>query len=62
MVFETSVDELYKLRVIPGIMRPNILHTINPLYKYSLSIPGVIFRNNPNDVEKQITINGNLAK
>jgi uncharacterized protein (TIGR03032 family) len=52
MVFETSVDEIYDVRVLPDMLRPNVLNTINPLHKYSLSIPGATFWANPEDVAK----------
>jgi hypothetical protein len=40
LMYQTSVDEIYDIQVLPGILRPGILNTINPMYKYGLSIPG----------------------
>jgi uncharacterized protein (TIGR03032 family) len=43
IIYETSVEEIYDVHVLPGIMRPNILNTIRPEYKMGLSIPGNTF-------------------
>ena len=43
MKYETSVDEIYSLKVLANTIRPNILNTTNPIHKYSLSIPGQTF-------------------
>ena len=43
LIYQTSVDEIYDIQVLPGIVRPGILNTINPMYKYGLSIPGNTF-------------------
>lgn len=45
--YQTSVDEIYEVKVLPDFIRPNILNTINPIHKYSLSIPGKTFWANP---------------
>jgi len=45
--YETSVDEIYSLKVLANTIRPNILNTTNPIHKYSLSIPGQTFWANP---------------
>ncbi len=47
--YETSIDEIYSLKIIANTIRPNVLNTINPIYKYSLSIPGQTFWANPNE-------------
>ncbi len=47
MVYKTSVDEIYSLKILKNSNRPNILNTTNPLHKYSLSIPGQTFWANP---------------
>ncbi|MBL4585714.1 MAG: TIGR03032 family protein [Flavobacteriales bacterium] len=47
MNYETTVDEIYSLKVLPNTIRPNILNTINPIHKYALSIPGQTFWANP---------------
>lgn len=46
--FITSIDEVYEVKIIPDTVRPNILNTINPIHKYSLSIPSATFWANPN--------------
>lgn len=47
MKYETSVDEIYSLKILANTIRPNILNTINPIHKYSLSIPGHTFWASP---------------
>lgn len=47
MIFETSVDEIYDLQIIPGSNRLGILNTINDIHKQSLMIPGATFWANP---------------
>jgi uncharacterized protein (TIGR03032 family) len=41
--FETTVDEIYEVKVLRNVRRPNFLNTIDPVYKYSLAIPGKTF-------------------
>ena len=41
--FQTSVDEIYSLKILANSIRPNILNTMNAIHKYSLSIPGQTF-------------------
>jgi uncharacterized protein (TIGR03032 family) len=48
--YQTSVDEIYSLKVLKDSTRPNILNTSNPLHKYSLSIPGKTFWANPENL------------
>jgi uncharacterized protein (TIGR03032 family) len=45
--YKTSVDEIYEVSILPEMIRPNILNTINPIHKQSLSIPGSTFWANP---------------
>jgi uncharacterized protein (TIGR03032 family) len=45
--YHTSVDEIYALKILKDSVRPNILNTINPIHKTSLSIPGKTFWANP---------------
>lgn len=45
--FKASVDEIYEVKVLSGMTRPNMLNTINPVHKLSLSIPGATFWANP---------------
>ena len=49
--FQSSVDEIYSLKILANSIRPNILNTMNAIHKYSLSIPGQTFWANP-EVEK----------
>jgi hypothetical protein len=43
LTFHASVDEIYDVQVLPGVVRPGILNTTNPLHKYGLSPPGATF-------------------
>jgi uncharacterized protein (TIGR03032 family) len=43
ITYQTSVDEIYGLKIVPDTIRPNILNTINPIFKYALAIPGGTF-------------------
>lgn len=49
LTYLASVDEIYALRILQDSIRPNILNTINPLHKYSLSIPGKTFWAKPDE-------------
>jgi uncharacterized protein (TIGR03032 family) len=51
IIYNSSVEEIYDVHVLPGILRPNILNTIRPEYKMGLSIPGSTFWSLP---EKEI--------
>ncbi|MEM9324244.1 MAG: TIGR03032 family protein [Bacteroidota bacterium] len=41
--FETSVEEIYELKLLPDTLRPNLLNTMNPIHNYSLAIPEKTF-------------------
>ncbi|NND31403.1 MAG: TIGR03032 family protein [Saprospiraceae bacterium] len=41
--FLASVDEIYDLQILPGMRRPGILNTKNPVHKYGLSIPNATY-------------------
>lgn len=43
LVYETSVEEIYEVKVLPGLLRPNLLNTIRPEYKMGLSTPELTF-------------------
>jgi uncharacterized protein (TIGR03032 family) len=43
IIYKSSVEEIYDIHVLPGILRPNILNTMRPEYKMGLSIPGSSF-------------------
>jgi uncharacterized protein (TIGR03032 family) len=51
ITYQTSVDEIYGVRILPAAMRPNILNTVNPVFRYSLAIPGSTFWGTPPDGE-----------
>jgi hypothetical protein len=51
--YETSVDEIYELKILKNMIRPNVLNTINPIHKYSLAIPGKAFWANPDALENK---------
>ena len=48
--FQTSVDEIYDINVLPESIRLNILNTISKRHKYSLSIPNQTFWAKENSV------------
>ncbi|HWY10130.1 MAG TPA: TIGR03032 family protein [Bacteroidia bacterium] len=50
--YQASVDEIYALKILKDTIRPNILNTVNPLHKYSLSIPGATFWANPDNINQ----------
>lgn len=52
IVYQASVDEIYSLKILPNSIRPNILNTINPIHKASLSMPGKTFWANPDNQNK----------
>jgi uncharacterized protein (TIGR03032 family) len=37
--YKASVDEIYEVAILPNMIRPNVLNTINETHKYSLEIP-----------------------
>lgn len=41
--YQTSLDEIYDVQVLPEIMRPNILNTIRPDYKEGVTTPESTF-------------------
>jgi len=47
MNFQTSVDEIYEIKILPDTTRPNILNTENDIHKMSLAIPGQTFWADP---------------
>ena len=47
--YNTSVDEIYDVQIIPGIRRPGILNTDNDMFRMALSIPGSTFWAKPGD-------------
>ena len=49
--YTTSVDEIYEVKIIKDSIRPNILNTIDPIYKTALSIPNQTFWARPNNVQ-----------
>jgi len=47
IIYKTSIDEIYEVAILPNMIRPNILNTINEVHKFSLSIPEGTFWANP---------------
>lgn len=43
LTYNTSVDEIYDIHVLPNMLRPNIMNTINDDYKQALMIPEATF-------------------
>ncbi len=43
ITYHASLDEIYDIKILPGIKRPNILNTMNDTYKKGLSIPGATY-------------------
>jgi uncharacterized protein (TIGR03032 family) len=41
--YQTSVDEIYEVMVLPNTLRPNVLNTMNEVHKQALAIPGATF-------------------
>jgi len=40
LYYKSSVDEIYDIMILPGMNRPGILNTIDPVFRMGLSIPG----------------------
>lgn len=45
--YQSSVDEIYDVQVLPGKMRPGILNTVRPEHKMGLHLPDATFWANP---------------
>jgi uncharacterized protein (TIGR03032 family) len=43
LTYQASVDEIYDVKILPGVQRPNILNTIDEIYKRALIIPGTSY-------------------
>lgn len=43
MTYQTSLDEIYDVHILPGKIRPNILNTIRPDYKEGVTTPQATF-------------------
>ena len=43
LIYQSSVEEIYDLKILPGLRRPGILNTTNPMHKYALSLPNATF-------------------
>jgi len=43
LAFQTSVDEIYEVKVLPDMIRPNIMNTMSDQHNYALAIPGKTF-------------------
>ena len=47
--YQSTVEEIYEVKILPETIRPNILNTIDPKHKNSLSVPGETFWSNTQD-------------
>jgi len=45
--FQTSIDEIYEVAILPNSTRPNIFNTITGAHKHALAIPGMTYWANP---------------
>lgn len=45
--YQASVDEIYDLRILPGMMRPNILNPDQPEHRMGVAIPGATYWASP---------------
>jgi uncharacterized protein (TIGR03032 family) len=43
IIYETSVDEIYDVRILPNALRPNIMSPYNEASKLGISIPETSF-------------------
>ena len=50
--FQMSVDEIYEVKVMKGMIRPNVLNTQNEVHKLALSFPGQAFWADPENLKK----------
>lgn len=49
IIYETSIDEIYEVLVLPNMIRPNILNTQDEIHKYSLATPSSTFWAKPGE-------------
>ena len=54
LVYQASVDEIYEIKIMENMIRPNILNTMDSLHKYSLAIPGATFWADPKSEGKNM--------
>ncbi len=54
IAYQTSVDEIYDIKVLPDMMRPNILNSYNEKYKMGLSTPEKTFWGKPTESRKTL--------
>lgn len=47
LVYQNSVEEIYDVQVLPGMIRPGILNTIKPEYKMGLMTPDTTYWASP---------------
>lgn len=52
IVYHESVEELYDVRILPGLVRPNILNTLTDDHKAAIMIPGTTYWGKKRDEEK----------
>jgi uncharacterized protein (TIGR03032 family) len=53
--YHMSVDEIYDVQVLPGVLRPGILNTDKPEYKMGLSTPSATYWARPDEAQSQTT-------
>lgn len=49
LIFRSSVDEIYDLKIIENTNSVGVLNTINDIHKHSLTIPGTTFWSKPKE-------------
>jgi len=49
--FQSHVDEIYEVAILPHSLRPNILNTITDVHKLALAIPGMTYWANPDQAD-----------
>lgn len=48
--YQASVDEIYEVKILKEMQRPNILNTLNNIHKYALTLPEKTFWANPDKI------------
>ncbi|MEO7906676.1 MAG: TIGR03032 family protein, partial [Saprospiraceae bacterium] len=51
ITFQSSVDEIYEVAILPNTIRPNILNTITGVHKLALAIPGMTYWAKPDKTD-----------
>lgn len=53
IIYQTSVEELFDLKILPGMMRPNVLNQAKQLHKTSVVTEKEVFWANPESENKE---------